>query len=96
MEKKIEKEETVDIYNPVTDTTYRIRKRQTTKDITEEWEKELRFSYGHLYFQNENGEFCKIIGETEDIIEFIKQLLKKKEKETREEVLKEVLSKLKK
>ena len=40
-----EKEETVDIYNPVTDTTYRIRKKQgVTKSIlrdTEELKQEL-------------------------------------------------------
>jgi len=40
-----EKEETVDIYNPVTDTTYRLRKKQgVTKSIlrdTEELKQEL-------------------------------------------------------
>ena len=44
MEKKMEKEETVNIYNPVTDTTYRIRKKQgvakdkleDTKDLRQE------------------------------------------------------------
>lgn len=45
MKSKIEKEETIDIYNPVTDTTYRLRKKQgVTKSIlrdTEELKQEL-------------------------------------------------------
>jgi len=84
-----EKEETVDIYNPVTDTTYRIRKKQTTKNTPEEWENRITW---------DDGEYFMIDGKDAGVKElntFIKQLLKKKEKETREEVLKEVLSKLK-
>ena len=49
------------------------------KDTPEEWEKEFKFLYGHLYIQNEDGEFCKVNGETEDMIDFIKQLLEERE-----------------
>ena len=42
MEKKIEKEETVDIYNPVTDTTYRIRKKQDVAEDKLEDTEDLR------------------------------------------------------
>ena len=55
------------------------------KDTPEEWEKEFKFLYGHLYIQNEDGEFCKINGEVEDIIDFIKQLLEDREREMLEE-----------
>ena len=55
------------------------------KDTPEEWEKEFKFLYGHLYIQNEDGEFCKINGETEDMIDFIKQLLEDREREMLEE-----------
>ena len=41
----------------------------------EEWERELRFTYGHLYYQNEEGEFCQIVNEIDDLIDFISQLL---------------------
>lgn len=60
--------------------------KQATQDTPEEWEKEFKFSYGHLYIQNEDGEFCKINGETEDMIDFIKQLLENREKEVVEKM----------
>lgn len=41
----------------------------------EDWEKELMFTYGHLYYQNEDGEFCMIANEIDDLIDFIRQLL---------------------
>ena len=44
----------------------------------EEWEEELRFTYGHLYYQNEEGEFCQIVNEIDDLIDFISKLLKEK------------------
>jgi len=75
MEKKMEKEETVDIYNPVTDTTYRIRKKQTTKNTTEEWENRITW---------DDGEYFMIDGKDAGVKElntFIKQLLEEKEKE---------------
>jgi len=56
----------------------------------EEWERELRFTYGHLYYQNEEGEFCQIVNEIDDLIEFISQLLSEKEKEAKQEVLREL------
>jgi len=55
----------------------------------EEWEEELRFTYGHLYYQNE-GEFCQIVNEIDDLIDFISQLLSEKEKEAKQEILREL------
>ena len=74
---KTELKERVKEGNKTTLETY----KQATQDNTEEWEKEFKFSYGHLYFQNEDGEFCRIIGETEDVIKFVKQLLEDRERE---------------
>jgi hypothetical protein len=62
------------------------RKAFLDEDTPEEWEKEFKFLYGHLYIQNEDGEFCKISGETEDMIDFIKQLLEDREDFTREDL----------
>jgi len=56
----------------------------------EEWERELRFTYGHLYYQNEEGEFCQIVNEIDDLIDFISQLLSEKEKEAKQEILREL------
>lgn len=56
----------------------------------EEWEEELRFTYGHLYYQNEEGEFCQIVNEIDDLIDFISQLLSEKEKEAKQEILREL------
>lgn len=44
----------------------------------EGWKEELRFTYGHLYYQNEEGEFCQIVNEIDDLIDFISKLLKEK------------------
>jgi len=41
----------------------------------EEWKEELRFLYGDLYYRNEDGEFCRIVNEIDDLIDFIEQLL---------------------
>ena len=35
----------------------------------------MRFTYGHLYYQNEEGEFGQIVNEIDDLIDFISQLL---------------------
>jgi len=48
---------------------------QKQPEKQEEWERELRFTYGHLYYQNEEGEFCQIVNEIDDLIDFISQLL---------------------
>lgn len=41
----------------------------------DEWKEELRFLYGDLYYRNEDGEFCRIVNEIDDLIDFISQLL---------------------
>lgn len=53
---------------------------EKNKDLKEE----LRFTWGHLYFQNEDGEFCKIVNEIDDLIDFISQELDKAREEGRE------------
>jgi len=44
----------------------------------DEWKEELRFLYGDLYYRNEDGEFCRIVNEIDDLIDFISKLLKEK------------------
>ena len=57
MEKKIEKEETVDIYNPVTDTTYKIRKRRdVAKDKLEDTEELKQELFTFFLWFRWNGE----------------------------------------
>ncbi|HQJ73771.1 MAG TPA: hypothetical protein PLW74_02695 [Candidatus Dojkabacteria bacterium] len=63
---------------------------QKQPEKQEEWERELRFTYGHLYYQNEEGEFCQIVNEIDDLIDFISQLLSEKEKEAKQEILREL------
>ena len=54
---------------------------QKQPEKQEEWERELRFTYGHLYYQNEEGEFCQIVNEIDDLIDFISQLLSERTEE---------------
>ena len=66
---------------------------QKQPEKQEEWERELRFTYGHLYYQNEEGEFCQIVNEIDDLIDFISQLLSESKEKAKIEVLEKVLEK---